>query len=294
MPSESSYPRETAAERAAASLMWLISMIIAAFLIQLVVTASWFRIGIFLPHHFGVSIAALQEFRFWTLGTHPLLHRTDNFLHIITVIAGLVLLGRELLPMLGARRFIGLFFGASAAGALTWAAVNWQTGGGLLGGMAGIYGLFALFACLNPNLELRFLLFFFLPISLKPRALAWALVTFDLCGSIYFEFTPAVAPFAYAPSAHLGGMLTGLIFYQLGYSERSLFYIGRAALTRALNPPPNVSPIANSADFSPPNSHDLRVEVDRILDKINSSGLASLTSAEKRLLDEAKNFAPRG
>lgn len=274
--------------------MWLISMIIAAFLIQLVVTASWFRIGIFLPHHFGVSIAALQEFRFWTLGTHPLLHRTDNFLHIITVIAGLVLLGRELLPMLGARRFIGLFFGASAAGALTWAAVNWQTGGGLLGGMAGIYGLFALFACLNPNLELRFLLFFFLPISLKPRALAWALVTFDLCGSIYFEFTPAVAPFAYAPSAHLGGMLTGLIFYQLCYSERSLFYIGHAALTRALNPPPNVSPIANSADFSPPNSHDLRVEVDRILDKINSSGLASLTSAEKRLLDEAKNFAPRG
>jgi hypothetical protein len=274
--------------------MWLISMIIAAFLIQLVVTASWFRIGIFLPHHFGVSIAALPEFRFWTLGTHPLLHRTDNFLHMITVIAGLVLLGRELLPMLGARRFIGLFFGASAAGALTWAAVNWQTGGGLLGGMAGIYGLFALFACLNPNLELRFLLFFFLPISLKPRALAWALVTFDLCGSIYFEFTPAVAPFAYAPSAHLGGMLTGLIFYQLCYSERSLLYIGRAALTRALNPPPNVSPIANSADFSPPNGQDLRVEVDRILDKINSSGLASLTSAEKRLLDEAKNFAPRG
>lgn len=294
MPSESSYPRETAAERASASLMWLISMMISAFLIQLVVTASWFRVGVFLPHHFGVSIAALQEFRLWTLVTHPLLHRTDNFLHIITVIAGLVLLGRELLPMLGARRFIGLFFGASAAGALTWAAVNWQSGGGLLGGMAGVYGLFVLFACLNPNLELRFLLFFFLPINLKPRALAWALAAFDLCGSIYYEFTPAVAPFAYAPSAHLGGMLTGLIFYQLCYAERSFFGVGRAAITAALNHSPAASPAANPADFSPPSSQDLRVEVDRILDKINSSGLASLTSAEKRLLDEAKNLAPRG
>jgi hypothetical protein len=37
----------------------------------------------------------------------------------------------------------------------------------------------------------------------------------------------------------------------------------------------------------------MRVEVDRILDKINTSGLASLTAAEKRLLDEAKNLSPR-
>lgn len=293
MASESSYPRETAAERASASLMWLISMMIATFLIQLVVTASWFRVGILLPHHFGVSIASIQEFRLWTIGTHPLLHRTDNFLHIITVIGGLILLGRELLPMLGVRRFIGLFFGASAVGALTWAAVNWQSGGGLLGGMAGVYGLFVLFACLNPNLELRFLLFFFLPVSLKPRALAWALAAFDLCGSVYYEFTPAVAPFAYAPSAHLGGMLTGLIFYQLCYSERSFFSLGRAAITSILRPSPTGSPTDDQGSFAPLNSQDLRAEVDRILDKINSSGLASLTSTEKRLLDEAKNLAPR-
>ncbi len=273
--------------------MWLISVMVAAFLIQLVVTASWLRVGVFLPYHFGVSIAALQEFRLWTIGTHPLLHRTDNILHIIAVIGGLVLLGREMLPVMGARRFIGLFFGGCAAGALVWAAVNWQTGGELIGGMAGVYGLFVLFACLNPNLELRLLLFFFLPISLKPRALAWALAAIDLSGAAYYGFTSTVAPFAYAPSAHLGGMLAGLAAYQLFYSERSLLVAGRSAIASALKTSPVAGPATNSADFAPASPRDLRIEVDRILDKINSSGLASLTAVEKRLLDEARNLAPR-
>jgi len=46
-------------------------------------------------------------------------------------------------------------------------------------------------------------------------------------------------------------------------------------------------------DFAPASNQDLRAEVDRILDKINTSGLASLTATEKRLLDEAKNLSAR-
>ena len=38
---------------------------------------------------------------------------------------------------------------------------------------------------------------------------------------------------------------------------------------------------------------DIRAEVDRILDKINSHGLASLTPVERRLLDDAKDNIPR-
>lgn len=269
--------------------MWLISLIVAAFLIQLVVTASWFRMGVYLPHHFGVSIAALQELRLWTIATHPILHRTDNFLHIIAVLGGLVLLGREMLPVMGARRFIWLYFGASAVGAATWAAVNWNAGGSLVGGVAGVYSLFVLFACLNPKLEIRFMLFFFVPVTLRPRTLAWALVVLDLSGCAFYEFTSAVSPFAYAPSAHLGGMLTGLIFYAYFYSERSLLSAGRAAVASALTSPSPSLPV----DFAPASNQDLRVEVDRILDKINTSGLASLTATEKRLLDEAKNLSAR-
>jgi hypothetical protein len=38
---------------------------------------------------------------------------------------------------------------------------------------------------------------------------------------------------------------------------------------------------------------DLRAEVDRILDKINSQGFGALTADEKRLLDEAKDLLSR-
>jgi hypothetical protein len=38
----------------------------------------------------------------------------------------------------------------------------------------------------------------------------------------------------------------------------------------------------------PPSRADLRAEVDRILDKINSEGFASLSADEKRRLDEAR------
>ena len=42
-----------------------------------------------------------------------------------------------------------------------------------------------------------------------------------------------------------------------------------------------------------PNRRDLKVEVDRILDKINSEGFGALTPDEKRLLDSAKDLLSR-
>jgi len=38
---------------------------------------------------------------------------------------------------------------------------------------------------------------------------------------------------------------------------------------------------------------NLRAEVDRILDKINSKGFGALTAEEKRLLDEARDLLSR-
>ena len=41
------------------------------------------------------------------------------------------------------------------------------------------------------------------------------------------------------------------------------------------------------------NRDDLRAEVDRILDKINSQGFGALTDEEKRVLDEARDLLSR-
>ena len=41
------------------------------------------------------------------------------------------------------------------------------------------------------------------------------------------------------------------------------------------------------------NRENLRAEVDRILDKINSQGFGALTAEEKRILDEARDLLSR-
>jgi hypothetical protein len=49
--------------------------------------------------------------------------------------------------------------------------------------------------------------------------------------------------------------------------------------------------LAQKVNLSP--RADLRAEVDRILDKINSQGFGALTEEEKRRLDEAKDLLSR-
>ena len=58
---------------------------------------------------------------------------------------------------------------ALCVSSLTWAAVNWRHGGTLFGAMAAVNALFVFFACLHPNEEINLLLFFLLPVRLKPK-----------------------------------------------------------------------------------------------------------------------------
>jgi hypothetical protein len=96
--------------------------------------------------------------------------------------------------------------------------------------------------------------------------------------------------FAIAHSAHLGGMAAGWVYFRFVHDARWRRG-GRAShdLTHEL------ATADDDADDSPEAApaRDLRAEVDRILDKINSHGFGSLTPQEKRVLDEAKDSLSR-
>ena len=112
----------------------------------------------------------------WTLFTYSFLHAPDNLLHILGNVLALYFLGRELLPLLGKGRFLGLYASAVILGGAAWSAVNWHSGGLLLGASAGVAAFLILFACFYPNQEMTFLLFFVFPVTLKPKYLglpAW-------------------------------------------------------------------------------------------------------------------------
>lgn len=290
------YPRERTSV-----LTWLISGLIASFVLQVVLASPWFSGGPQMDQLLGLTIPGLQAGRVWTLLTHPFLHQRHFIFHLIVNLFALYFLGRELLPMLGQRRFIGLLAVATVIGGLAWTAVHWRFGGGdmHIGATAPVLALFILFACFFPNQELNFLLFFLFPVTLKPKHLAYGLAGLDGFGLLFYEIHGATLPFnlVAANSAHLGGMVTGFLYYRFFHDTGWSSDADRAAeieLPRWMKRVKKASAPKPAPPVSPGSSReDLRAEVDRILDKINSDGFGSLTPQEKRVLDDAKDLLSR-
>ena len=112
---------------------------------------------------------------------------------------------------------------------------------------------------------------------------------------IYYEFLRAKSPFAYAASAHLGGLAAGYLYHRVFNAPRSGTASGAASSSSWLSRKSSAAVTTAPDSPSPASRREaLRAEVDRILDKINVSGLASLTLAERRLLDEAKALLTKG
>ena len=297
MLSDRPYTRGNDPSLRTSALTWLVAALVAAFALEFLLSSAWF--GQSSPELFrrmAVTVSGLRAGWVWTLATHGLIHSTTNLLHIVGVIMGLVIFGRGLVAELGPKRFLGVYFFSLSLGALTWAAANWQHGGMHTGSAAGVYGLMTLFACFFPNREMSFLLFFVFPVTIKPKHLIVGLGAAEFIAFIFYEIYDAAIPFSYAPSAHLGGILAGLAYYRvvvLGPSLRSSAEVVGSAPSRWSNSQPAGSAGDDAVKEKPSSRHELRAEVDRILDKINSSGFTALTTAEKQLLDEVKDQLSR-
>ena len=293
MLSDRTYMRDHYPRERASVLAWLISAIVAGFVLQLVFERILEMPGA-LEHYFGLSAGGLRAGRVWTLASYGFLHDTRNLLHIVGNLLGLYFLGRVLLPMLGATRFLVLYAALVVVGGAAWAAVNWQVAGSVVGASAGVAGLFVVFACFYPNQPVTFLLFFILPVTLKPKYIAVAFLLTDLAGCLCYEVMGVPSPFGFAHSAHLGGMAAGWIYYR--YIHDANWQLpGRRTdielpkwMKKAAKAP---APAAFQVNTGSPG--DLRAEVDRILDKINSQGFGALSADEKRILDEAKDLLSR-
>jgi membrane associated rhomboid family serine protease len=303
MLSDRPYMRGDYQREKTSALTWLISAMIAGFLLQLVLGSNWFGGSTDrLESVLGLTVPGLERGWFWTLVTHAFLHSPGFIFHLVVNSLVLYLLGRELLPILGMRRFLGLFAAATIVGGLAWTAVHWRAGTGqLIGATAAIDALFIVYACFFPNQQMRFLLFFVVPVTIKPKHIAYSLVAFDLIGFLAYEIAGARLPFdaAIASSAHLGGMLTGLVYYRYVHQARWFNPEDRAEvepprwMKRVKKAPSATATYEVNLAPPPPAPADIRAEVDRILDKINSHGFNALSSEEKRVLDEAKHLLSR-
>ncbi len=275
-------------------LYFLLGSIAGVYLLQIIFRQPWAK-----PHFdlvFSLSSSALSDGRVWPLLTYGFLHA--NFFHILFNCLMLYWLGKVLHDQLGASRFFTLYGISVLLGGVTWLAVNsWRGDAALLmGASAGVSGLLVTFALLYPNQPLQFLLYFFLPVRITPRNLVLIVLAIDAIGLLFGElplFRQTTSPIAH--SAHLGGMLGGWLFFK--YVLPRNFNFGLPSVDAS--PPKWITDKktkrAGSGRFRIKFSDrkELQSEVDRILDKINAQGFASLSEEEKKTLDKAKELLNR-
>lgn len=267
-----------------APTVWLVSALAGVFVIQFALELASGGSNGGLADGLALSADALREGRWWTLGTFWLVHSTANLFHLGVVIAGLLLLGRELRDQLAPKAMLSVFGLGLLGGALWWTAANWTRSGELLGATAGIYALLVLAARLSPEREMRFLLLFLFPVTLRLRHLLWGLLALDGLAFALTDLLGQPLPFEYAASSHLGGMAAGWI------ASRRLASRAAADIPEPAEEP---SPVAGETTPKPRTATQLRAEVDRVLDKISARGLGALTPDERRTLDEAKHLLNR-
>ncbi len=281
------YPRQTTS-----MLTWILCALGAGLVLQIVL--EQLQNG-FLSSQIALSTYAITHGRIWTLATYPLVDQSI----LLTLLngLGLYLIGRELAPLMGSQRFLGLCVGAAVLGGLLWLGAHLigARGSALLGASSIVAALFITFACIYPERDITFLLFFVLPITLKPKLIAGVLIALEAVGLVFGEVLDSHVVPTLNYSAHLGGMLAGWLYYRWFYANNGW---DRAATSVFELPAWLRRPAKNSTksagtkvNLSAP--ADLRLEVDRILDKINSEGFGALTDDEKRLLDEAKDLLSR-
>ncbi len=259
---------------------WLLISNIAVFFVDMLVGGRLWSWG-----HFSVGLG-LEHFQLWRLLTFQFLHANGN--HLLANMIGLFFFGHFVERWWGSQRFLVYYLITGVAGALLYMVLfyaGWfgmdpiQVGGQLLpasyiplvGASAGIFGILVGVALIAP--QLRVLLFFFLPMSMRTFAIG------ALVFSTYMILTKGNN--AGGEAGHLGGAILGFILMK---NPRLLSFV--AEVRRGGKKRRTIdAKIVREQKIRPRIHIDMDdSEVDRILDKVNREGVQSLTEAEKDVL----------
>jgi membrane associated rhomboid family serine protease len=273
--------------------MALLVVNVVAFIIQSAVERfTTFRIN----DWFALSVEGLRHGFAWQLLTYQLMH--GGWLHLLLNCWAIYVFGREVEETLGRISFLTLYFTSGVIGGLFQSLAGVLLGGAfavpVVGASAGAFGLIAAFAVLYPERPLMMLLFFIIPVSMRAKFLLLFSGLLTLFGIVFPMDNIAHA-------AHLGGMLTGIVFVRYAIYWHWQWPRLRQPRPHPLRPLVK-APLRVSAQWGQSNARvdeDLPPEeflskaVDPILDKISAHGIQSLTDRERKILETAREKMAR-
>lgn len=275
------------------------------FLIECILSSNPTRLvpdNPFFYYYFALSLEGLAHGYLWQLLTYQFMH--SGLLHIFLNCWAIYVFGRAMEETLGPRKFLMLYFSSGVIGGLVemLGALVWPShfGTAVVGASAAALGLVAAFATLYPERELTLLLFFVLPVTLRAKYLLWGTALLSVfCILFPGSWLAVLMGGNIAHAAHLGGMLTGILFVRQFIQGRWPWPPWRTLSPRRVAPREFAVTRAGQGKFwrSAAGKPDeelstdefVKSEVDPILDKISAHGIQSLTARERDILEKARS-----
>ncbi len=219
--------------------------------------SAWFGLHAWYATADGVTFNYLFPVQ---LVTYMLLHAGTS--HILWNMFFLWMFGRELEGIMGRASFLRMYVAGGVFGGLCqWAlALVEGSPGSTIGASGAVYTVMALYACKWPRRQILLLI----PPMPVPAALLIGL-------KVFFDIQGAMQPGSNtAHLAHLGGALVGVLWFKRGDVVQQVQMKRRREKAQK-------DAEAHSGE---------RREMDRILAKIQASGLGSLDKSERSFLDK--------
>jgi membrane associated rhomboid family serine protease len=223
----------------------------------------------------------------WTFVTYMFMH--GGLVHLLANSVGLFVFGPPVERRMGSRVFITfyLYCGILAA-VFSLLLQSFMPQPPFVGASGAILGLAFAFAKFNPDAEL---LIFPFPVPIRASRFIWLLLGIDVIGALLGRDN-------IAHLAHIGGFGAAWLYFAVQSIARPIetprlpSFRPRATVAVSVDdaagrqPARSRTPAQATPAITP---IDLRaaeaLEVDRLLDKINASGISSLTSDERLFLD---------
>lgn len=297
----------------------LVGFFAVVFVIQHVVHTAFGGDGLlwdsrpgFASEWLALSLDTFRSGRLWTLVSYAFFHAF--FLHILINGVVLFFMGKAVEQTLGDKTVLEVFWTSVVTGGLLWVLLHLISDssqlGGVIGASAGVSGILCFFCLQRAHQPTTFLLFFVIPVRLKPIWIIYGLGAYTVFSMVFVEFGwlgRGDLGATVAHSAHLGGGLGGVLIYWLYATRRlqarpgwhlwtALRSLRRPRTARTVRAPQTRSRVDLGSEAEKdrdPEAAHLKREVDRILDKINAEGFGSLTEREKELLHRAREIIGR-
>ncbi len=223
-----------------------------------------------LGHFLALKAGLLKEqpWNVWQLLTYGFAHAPidskESIFHVGGNMLVLFFLGRPIESRLGKEEFLRFYIASILAAGLVYLAVNFNSPRPMLGASGAVSAVVALFIFFYPHSKL--LMFGVFPVR------AWILGLILVGTDVLRSFNPESQ---IAWEAHLAGFAFGAAYF---YFKWNFGWLTFGKLGSSFKSKPNLKV------HQPDRAEKLKADADRILEKINQEGEASLTSRERKTL----------